>query len=155
MATEAKSARIEHKEKLSKILYEKIKENQELIIKNKINQTKIDNLAQKAQEQLERSSMYQDKINKYQESLNDTSNTIPKNSETVELYMEHYREVVQNSNKYIKEIVDLFPKVGNESSFLNIDFFNHFLERFKEFLTTLNTEQKASVINFIGLIVIL
>jgi len=155
MATEAKSARIELEEKLSKILYEKIKENQELIIKNKINQTKIDNLAQKAQEQLERSSMYQDKINKYQESLNDTSNTIPKNSETVELYMEHYREVVQNSNKYIKEIVDLFPKVGNESSFLNIDFFNHFLERFKEFLTTLNTEQKASVINFIGLIVIL
>ena len=153
----AREVRDERRQKVSNEiakLIEQLKNKDNIIIRDQIIKNKIAGLNADVSEHLEKVTQNSRIIESLIKKLDDQNIDEQEREFITGLIKNNTEEKIdtlEKANKILEEINDLLTLDGN--NFVNQ--FNFLLSKFKEFLSTLDVEQLAAVVNIIGYIIII
>lgn len=168
LAWEAKKARLEAASNENNRLLTEIANKNETIINNQAKQNEIGRLSIDASDQINNANNHTRTSKELINKLNDPNISQTERdqiSSTLDSSIDQQADYLEQANSSYKKIMDiLYSNSNSESNFIsqsNFDFhdlfnqFNILIENYKGFLSTLELEQILSLMNLLGLIVIL
>ena len=154
MAVEVKKARLEQARKEGEQLLELIQDRQNILINNKIIQnkisTKIENLQEFINNRIKSVKTENNILNEIVERLKDPKITDQEKNEIL-MQLGYDEDLLVKTNYTLKEILDLIDSY-DKNKFLNIT--NSLVEKYREFLNSLDLEHFSPLINTLGLMII-